>query len=258
MVLLWGYTGLAGIAAIAVAAAFIGLAPDTRQRGLDLAWLVAAVAIVGPLFLWKLVLQFQAVKVCYGLSGRRLLGVIAGAVVLYALVVAAESSFVDDRGPVPGDSLRAMSPTLRPSMMSRSFVSLSFDRFAYRVRSPRRGEVVGFVSPGSPESFLSGLLRARVRFVGRVVGVPGDEAEVRGGRVYLNGQPSDEPHRVGGRGMDLPPTRLGADQYLVLGDNRDMPVHEYHAGVVTERDFRGRLSLAGRLKWSYLAGERRW
>ena len=252
MLLLWGYTQIPGIALIVLSLAFIAAVPHGWRHEMGIAWFGPAVALAAILFLWKLILQYQAIRVCYGLSGGRLLGVIGLALILYNLVVWVEFTFVDDRGRVPPAARRAMSSALCPVMASRTYVSLAFDRLAYRVRAPRRGEVVGFVPSGWTDSPASVLLRARMRFLARVVGVPGDEVEVRKGQLYLNGQPSDEPYREGRQGIDVGATKLLAGQYFVLGDNRDFPLAEYHGGLVTERDLRGRLTAVGQFRWAYL------
>jgi signal peptidase I len=71
----------------------------------------------------------------------------------------------------------------------------------------------------------------------RVVAVPGDEVEVTGGRVAIDGalapvhvQDGSLVEDIGGRapalgdeyggGPDFGPTRVPADRFLVLGDNR--------------------------------------
>jgi len=253
MLLLWGYTQVPGIALILLSGVFITAAPRGWPHTVGIAWLAPVFALAAALFIWKLILQFQAVRVCYGLSGRKLLGVIGLALILYNLVVWAEFTFVDDRGRVAPAARQAMSSALCPVMASsRTYVPLAFDRLVYRVRTPRRGEVVGFVPSGWTDSLGSVLLRDHRRFLGRVVGVSGDEVEVRKGELYLNGRPVEESYREGRSGIDVGPTRLLAGQYFVLGDNRDVPLAEYHGGLIAGRDLRGRLTEVGRLRWAYL------
>jgi len=93
------------------------------------------------------------------------------------------------------------------------------DRAAFLWRSPRRWEVVAFRSP----------VDARMICVKRVVGLPGEEVQIRDGDIYINGQLQRKtlkhdiyytwPTGVEARwGCDRP-FRLGADEYFVLGDN---------------------------------------
>jgi signal peptidase I len=55
---------------------------------------------------------------------------------------------------------------------------LLVDRMAFELRTPRRWEVVVFRNP----------LRAREPFVKRVVGLPGESVQVRGGDLFINGR----------------------------------------------------------------------
>jgi len=257
LLLLWGYTQVPGIALIALSGSFVASAPQGWRHELGVVSLALAFGAAGLLFLWALVLQFQALRICYGLSGRLLLGVIGVALVMYNLAVWAEFTFVDDRARVPPVARRAMSSTLCPLMATRPDASLAFDRLAYRMRAPRRGEIVGFLPSGWAEPPVSALLSAQVRFIGRVVGVPGDEVEVRKGKLYVNGQPHAEPYREDREGIDVGATRLLGGQYFVLGDNRNVPVQDYHGGIVTQRDLRGRLTAVGKRKWVFLVDSSR-
>ena len=253
ILLLWGYTQIPGIALMILSLLFVVVAPHGRRHTVSLVWFGPVVALAALLFLWKLLLQYQAMRVCYGLSRGRLLGAVGLALILYNAAVWVEFTFVDDRGRVPPDAQGAMSAAVCAVVAPRIQGVLAFDRLTYLLRAPRRGEVVGFVPAGWTDSPVSVLLRARTRFLGRVVGVPGDEVEVRQGQLYRNGHPVNEPYREGRQGIDVGGTKLGGGQYLVLGDNRDMPIAAYHGGLVSERDLRGRLTAAGQLRWAYLA-----
>lgn len=91
------------------------------------------------------------------------------------------------------------------------------DKVSYRLREPERGDVVVFHSPQDQ----------RVDFIKRIVGVPGDTIEVKGGYVYIDGEQMSEsfihdPGRVAqgkflreGVVAEVPP-----NQYVVMGDNR--------------------------------------
>ena len=52
------------------------------------------------------------------------------------------------------------------------------------VRDPRRGDVVVFKYPDEPDR----------DFIKRVIGLPGETLELRSKKVYINGQPLDEPY----------------------------------------------------------------
>jgi signal peptidase I len=75
---------------------------------------------------------------------------------------------------------------------------------------PARGDIVVFRFPAQPEK----------DFIKRIIAVPGDSVEVRGGRVLLNGEVQDEPYIRDGASYDRPSQVVPSGQYFVLGDNR--------------------------------------
>jgi signal peptidase I len=64
-----------------------------------------------------------------------------------------------------------------------------------------------------------------VHIIKRVVALGGESVEVRGARVYINGQPLDEPYARWAEGGkfdgNFGPRTVPADHVLLLGDNRD-------------------------------------
>ncbi|MEE9324013.1 MAG: signal peptidase I [Dehalococcoidia bacterium] len=88
------------------------------------------------------------------------------------------------------------------------FVDL--DGGAYLFHAPKRGEVVVFDSPVEPGA----------QFIKRVIAIPGDEIEVRSGKVILNGQVLEEPYVKQQAVFSCRPEVLDEDEYYVLGDNR--------------------------------------
>lgn len=109
----------------------------------------------------------------------------------------------------------SMLPTLKPG----EFVIVS--KIAYRAGSIQRGDVIVFRYPMNP----------REDYIKRVIGLPGDRVEIRGGVVYVNGQPLIEPYISG------PPNYEGAwevpeGQLFVLGDNRNQSSDSHSWGFV--------------------------
>lgn len=82
----------------------------------------------------------------------------------------------------------------------------------------RRGDVVYFRPPEGA------MHEDRGYFVKRIIGVPGDTIEVKGGMVYVNDEPIDEPYKA-----DVPTQEgtmtgkltLDENEYFVMGDNRN-------------------------------------
>lgn len=87
-------------------------------------------------------------------------------------------------------------------------VDKSSARFA--VRPPKRGEVIVFHFPRDTSK----------DFVKRVIGLPGEQVEVRQGTVYIDDVPLIEPYIDAGDTTTTGPVLLKDGEYYVLGDNR--------------------------------------
>jgi signal peptidase I len=99
----------------------------------------------------------------------------------------------------------SMEPTLHGQQR------LVIEKLSYRLHPPRRGDIVVLRVPGYGREML----------IKRVIGLPGETIEVRGGQVLIDGVPLAEPYlRTVTRG-DYPPTRIPADAVFVMGDNRN-------------------------------------
>ena len=123
--------------------------------------------------------------------------------VAFALVFGFVRPFVLEAFRIPSES---MVPTLEVG--DRVFVN----KFIYRFTEPERGDIVVFESVNGGEEDL----------IKRVVGVPGDEVEVRSGTLLVNGEPQNEPYL----NREIPddsffgPSRLSEGEVFVMGDNR--------------------------------------
>ena len=123
--------------------------------------------------------------------------------VAFALVFGFVRPFVLEAFRIPSES---MVPTLEVG--DRVFVN----KFIYRFTEPERGDIVVFESVNGGEEDL----------IKRVVGVPGDEIEVRSGTLLVNGEPQNEPYL----NRQIPddsffgPSRLSEGEVFVMGDNR--------------------------------------
>jgi len=100
----------------------------------------------------------------------------------------------------------SMAPLL--SDQERIFIN----KFVYRFEPIQRGDVVVFWYP---------LDRSK-SFIKRVVGLPGENVEIRHGVVYVNGQMVPEPY-VPPRYADVTdygPIKVPQESYFVMGDHR--------------------------------------
>jgi signal peptidase I len=142
--------------------------------------------------------------------------------VSFALVFGFVRPFVVEAFYIPSQS---MVPT--PKVQDRVLVN----KFIYRFTEPERGDMVVFQSvEGGGEELIK-----------RVVGLPGDEIAVRGGTLFVNGEPQTEPY-VNKRFPDrstFAPTTVPEGHYFMMGDNRANSHDSRRFGPVPERNIEG-------------------
>jgi signal peptidase I len=254
---LWGYTQLPWIVLIALAGLFVVMLSLTAETEAGIVWVFILAGIALFLSLWGLILKLHALKVCYGLSGKSLLGVIVLALMLNGSLAWVERFFLAERGVVSQKAFDAMDFKAELLPAGRRNFPLSFDTLTYHLGSPTRGEVVGFLPPGR-EGLIALVSGFRLRCLGRIVGLPGETVEVRQGRVYIDAQMLHEPYLKGTLAINMSSMQLPAGHFLILGDDRSLPPADYGGGVVPQQRIRGRLTDVGRMKWRFLAGQWQW
>ncbi len=104
------------------------------------------------------------------------------------------------------------------------------EKVSYRFGNVARGDVIVFEAP----------VGRKVDFIKRVIGLPGDEIEVTGGSVFVNGTKLDEGYINVSTQGEVRKT-LGEDEYFVLGDNRDASSDSRVFGVIHKGAIRGRV-----------------
>lgn len=112
---------------------------------------------------------------------------------------------------------------------------LIIEKVSYRFQKPQRGDVVVF----SPTDKLREQ-NFKDAFIKRVIGLPGDKVEVRGGKVYVNDQAIREKYIEEAPEYKYGPVTVPKDQYLVLGDNRNNSYDSHYWGFVPRENLIGR------------------
>jgi len=97
-------------------------------------------------------------------------------------------------------------------------------KMAYWLGNPHRGDIVVFNTD-----------RHDYDIIHRIVGLPGERVEIRNGVVFVNGQALEEPYTRGNH-VSEPVHFLGEDEYLIVGDNRDVSAVD----VVSKGDIIGK------------------
>jgi signal peptidase I len=127
-------------------------------------------------------------------------------------------------------AFRVQGTSMEPQLLDGERIVVN--KFIYRFRAIERGDVVVFWYPRDPA----------VSFVKRVVGLPGDLVEIRGGELVVNGRPVPESYLPASfKDTDnLPPTEVRKGYYFVLGDHRRSSNDSRSWGEVPEKYIYGR------------------
>ena len=131
---------------------------------------------------------------------------------LYLLIVLCATylviTFVGQRTEVEGES---MEPTLSNGD------NLIVDKLSYRFREPERFDIIVFPFQYKENTY----------YIKRIIGLPGETVQIdEKGNIYINGEILQESYgreiiRPENVGIAREPIVLGADEYFVMGDNRN-------------------------------------
>jgi signal peptidase I len=118
--------------------------------------------------------------------------------------------------------------SMEPTLHEGQYLVVS--KFAYWLRPPQRGDIVVLDPPDQ---------RSQIPYIKRLIGLPGDQVEVRNGRVWINGVALNEPY-VSGPPLYERTFELRSGEYLVLGDNRNNSSDSHVWGTVPEENLIGK------------------
>ncbi len=121
---------------------------------------------------------------------------IAVVTILFILIFIAQSFLVKGT---------SMDPTLQDEER------LIVNKFTYKFRTPKTGEIIVFKYPGDPSK----------KFIKRVIGEPGDSVSIQDSKVYVNGRALNEPYILEKMDSDYDYVTVPEGTIFVLGDNRN-------------------------------------
>lgn len=136
---------------------------------------------------------------------------------------------------------------------------LLVDKLSYNFEAPKSGDIIIFLENEEKGTIIDDTLRTigdiiskinknprsieeSSRLVKRVIGIAGDEVDIKDGYVYLNGKQLDEPYVKGqtDRGQIEYPVTVGKNQLFVLGDNREVSKDSREFGLIECKQVEGK------------------
>jgi len=129
--------------------------------------------------------------------------------------------------------VRVQGQSMYPTFKGGEFLIVY--RFAYHGgKIPHRGDIVVF----HPNTYQR-IGGTKADYIKRVIGLPGENVRVSGGKVYINGKPLDEPYIAAP--MHYSGTwHVPQGKVFVLGDNRNNSTDSHIFGAVPIKYIIGR------------------
>ena len=121
---------------------------------------------------------------------------------------------------------------------------LIVDEVSYRINEPERGDIIVFRYPRNPQEY----------FIKRLIGLPGEEVQIKDGRVYIfnadypDGEALGEEYlseEVKTYGLSEEKVILGDEEFFVLGDNRNASKDSRSFGPVNRTFITGKVLFRG-------------
>ena len=156
-------------------------------------------------------LRKKSASLRFDICGMMGAGFLAGAVV---------HTFVAEVRYVP-------SPSMQPTIEKRDRILL--DKLHYRSSLPERQDIVVFKPPEAVAK-----LNIQDSLIKRVIGLPGEQVQVKHGQVYINNQPLKEDYIAEPPKYNWGPQVVPLQSYLVLGDNRNQSFDGHDWGFVPQ------------------------
>lgn len=125
-------------------------------------------------------------------------------IIIFIIVLALIHFFIATIFKVEGASMQ-------PNFKQDEYMLIN--KLSYITSSPDRGDVVILKFPGDPD---------KTKYIKRIIGLPGEKVTIKNAKVYINDKELEEVY-LPANTPTLPAMedKLGADEYFVMGDNRE-------------------------------------
>ena len=110
------------------------------------------------------------------------------------------------------------------------------------ISEPKRGDIIVFIYPVEKEK----------DFIKRVIGLPGEQIEIKSKKIFINGELFDDPFGVYSKSLkrneNFGPIIVPANNLFVMGDNRDHSYDSRYWGFVPFESLKGKAVI---VYWSW-------
>jgi len=122
---------------------------------------------------------------------------------------------------------------------------LAIEKVTKRIRPPNRNEIVVFNPPSSFRELVEtnygrSPSKSKEALIKRIVAVEGDTVLVKGGKLYINNEPKDEPFTNENAFYEFGPVTVPPGKVFVLGDNRNQSLDGHIWGFLPKENVIGR------------------
>ncbi|NLP33893.1 MAG: signal peptidase I [Clostridiales bacterium] len=133
---------------------------------------------------------------------------------------------------------------------------LVVNKLSYIFDEPDRGDIIIFFGDGEKGTFIeeftksfqrrfpigNGEAKEKERLVKRVVGISGDEIDIKDGAIYINGEKLEEPYANGRTfpGKVELPIIIKENELFVIGDNREVSWDSRDFGPIDIKQVEGK------------------
>ena len=112
-----------------------------------------------------------------------------------------------------------------PNPLYNTSFPFSGQRYLIKFNELKRFDIMVFKYPKDP-------IGTRRDFIKRVIGLPGETLEIKNGFVYVNGKALLEQHSMNRDNFNMAKTKIPADNYFMMGDNRGNSADSRYWGFV--------------------------
>lgn len=118
---------------------------------------------------------------------------------------------------------------MEPSLVENRIYLIN--KFIYRLREPKRGEIIFFRTTGEPPLF----------FISRIIARPGEVLEIKEGAVFINQVVLREDYTKLNPNWNLDKIKIKENAFYVLGDNRKMDLSTHLHAQVARKNILGKV-----------------